>query len=138
MYVMTDESGRVTAATDREEFAGGMTEADEPESFDWAHFGDWVLKDGELVHDGAQTAAEEAARKEAEAEATRREAIDAGAADFFADGGRERMKAEIDTAKATADEAKGAADTAAASMNEYLDALLGLDATNETGANDAE
>lgn len=77
--------------------------------------------------------------------AERRATIDAGAADFFADGGRERMKAEIDTAKATAEEAKQTvseagttADTAAASMNEYLDALLGLDATDETEATDAE
>lgn len=70
--------------------------------------------------------------------AERRATVDAGAAEFFADGGRERMKAEIDTAKATADEAKGAADTAAASMNECLDALLGLDATDETEATDAE
>ena len=70
--------------------------------------------------------------------AERRATIDAGAAEFFADGGRERMKAEIDTAKATADEAKGAADTAAASVTEYVDALLGLDATDETEATDAE
>ena len=70
--------------------------------------------------------------------AERRATVDAGAAEFFADGGRERMKAEIDTAKATADEAKGAADTAAASMNEYLDALLGLSTTDETEATDAE
>ena len=138
IYVATDESGRVTGVTDREEFAGGMTGVEEPEEFDWAHFGDWVLKGGALVHDGAQTAAEEAVRQEAEAEAERRATVDAGAAEFFADGGRERMKAEIDTAKATADEAKGAADTAAASMNEYLDALLGLDATDETEATDAE
>lgn len=41
-------------------------------------------------------------------------------------------------AQATADEAKTTADTAAASMNEYLDALLGLDATDETEATDAE
>ena len=40
-------------------------------------------------------------------------------------------------AQATADEAKATADTAAASMNEYLDALLGLDATDETEATDA-
>ena len=41
-------------------------------------------------------------------------------------------------AKATADEAKTTADTAAASVNEYMDALLGLDTTNETEATDAE
>lgn len=68
MYVMTDEGGRVTAATDREEFAGGMTEVEEPEDLDWSRIGDWVLEGGALVHDGAQTAAEEAAREEAEAE----------------------------------------------------------------------
>ena len=42
------------------------------------------------------------------------------------------------TAQATADDAKATADTAAASMNEYMDALLGLNATNETEATDAE
>lgn len=68
IYVATDESGRVTGVTDREEFAGGMTGVEEPDGFDWARFGDWVLKDGALVYDGAQTAAEEAAREEAEAE----------------------------------------------------------------------
>ena len=41
-------------------------------------------------------------------------------------------------AKAAADEAKTTADTAAASVNEYMDALLGLDATDETEATDAE
>ena len=42
------------------------------------------------------------------------------------------------TARAAADEAKTTADTAAASMNEYMDALLGLDTTDETEATDAE
>lgn len=41
-------------------------------------------------------------------------------------------------AKSVADEAKTTADTTEASMNEYMDALLGLNATNETEANDAE
>ena len=41
-------------------------------------------------------------------------------------------------AKEVADEAKTTADTAAASVNEYLDALLGLDVTDETEATDAE
>lgn len=68
IYVATDETGRLTAATDREEFAGGMTEVDEPEEFDWSRIGDWSLAGGELIYDGAQTAAEEAARQEAEAE----------------------------------------------------------------------
>ena len=41
-------------------------------------------------------------------------------------------------AQTTADEAKTTADTAAASVNEYMDALLGLTTTDETGATDAE
>lgn len=41
-------------------------------------------------------------------------------------------------AQATADEAKAMADTSAASMNEYMDALLGLNTTNGTEAADAE
>ena len=41
-------------------------------------------------------------------------------------------------ARNTATEAKQTSETAAASMNEYLDALLGLDATDETEATDAE
>lgn len=48
------------------------------------------------------------------------------------------LSAKVTTAQTTADEAKSTADTAAASMNEYLDALLGLGATNETEATDAE
>ena len=43
-----------------------------------------------------------------------------------------------ESAQQTADEAKTAADTAAASVDEYMDALLGLGATDETGATDAE
>ena len=43
-----------------------------------------------------------------------------------------------ETAQQAADEAKATAGTAAASMNEYMDALLGLNATDETEATDAE
>lgn len=50
----------------------------------------------------------------------------------------EDATAKADEAKATSDEAKTAADTTAASMNEYMDALLGLGATDETEATDAE
>lgn len=137
-WVGTDADGRVNVSVTDEQYAEGMVEVEVEDGFDFSHQGDYKLIDGELVYDGAQTAAEEAARQEAEAEEERRATIDAGAAEYFADGGRERMKVEIDTAKATADEAKGAADTAAASMNEYMDALLGLDATDETEATDAE
>lgn len=41
-------------------------------------------------------------------------------------------------AKEVATEAKATADTAATSVNEYMDALLGLNTTNETEATDAE
>lgn len=50
---------------------------------------------------------------------------------------REMAEAMRD-ANAKADEAKAAADTTAASVDEYLDALLGLSATDETEAADAE
>lgn len=102
-WVGTDDSGRVNASTTVEEYSINMTEVEVDDDFDFAKQGDYRLVDGELVYDGAQTAAEEAARQEAEAEAERRAAIDAGAAEYFADGGRERMQAEIDAASGGAD-----------------------------------
>ena len=48
------------------------------------------------------------------------------------------LSAKVTATDAKADEAKSTADTAAASMNEYLDALLGLNTTSETEATDAE
>ena len=48
------------------------------------------------------------------------------------------LSAKVTATDAKADEAKATADTAAAGMNEYMDALLGLDATSETEATDAE
>ena len=47
-------------------------------------------------------------------------------------------QATADEAKAIADEAKATVDTSAASVNEYMDALLGLGTTGETEATDAE
>ena len=49
-----------------------------------------------------------------------------------------KLRLMVEDATAKADEAKAAADTAAAGMNEYMDALLGLGATDETEATDAE
>ena len=43
-----------------------------------------------------------------------------------------------ETAQQAANEAKSTAGTAAASVDEYMDALLGLGTTNETEATDAE
>ena len=48
------------------------------------------------------------------------------------------LSAKVTATDAKADEAKAAADTAAASVNEYMDALLGLNTTSETEATDAE
>ena len=48
------------------------------------------------------------------------------------------VRITAEEAQTTATEAKATADTAAASVNEYMDALLGLDATSETEATDAE
>lgn len=45
---------------------------------------------------------------------------------------------KADEAASVAGEAKQAADTAAASVNEYMDALLGLNTTDETEATDAK
>ena len=49
-----------------------------------------------------------------------------------------KLRLMIEGASAKADEAKATAGTAAASVDEYMDALLGLGATDETGATDAE
>lgn len=103
MWFQSDDTGRVVSCTDDKRFATGFTDLDAPKSFDPSRLGDYVVKDGAVTYEGAQTAAEEAARQEAEAEAERRATIDAGAAEYFADGGRERMQAEIDAASGGAD-----------------------------------
>lgn len=54
------------------------------------------------------------------------------------DGKADTAQSAADSAVSTAQEAKATADTAAASVNEYMDALLGLNATDETEATDAE
>lgn len=48
------------------------------------------------------------------------------------------IRTTAEEAKTAADEAKSTAGTAAASVNEYMDALLGLGTTDETEATDAE
>lgn len=79
----------------------------------------------------AQTASETAATAQAAADKAKGAVADATSA-------AQTAAEAAATAQTTADEAKATAGTAAASMNEYLDALLGLDATDETGATDAE
>lgn len=67
-WVGTDAEGRVNVSVTDEQYAEGMVEVEVDDGFDFGHQGDYLLKDGELVYDGAQTAAEEAARQEAESE----------------------------------------------------------------------
>lgn len=50
-WIQTDDTGRVTATTDQERFATGMTEFDFPEGFDFASQSEYRVVDGELVHD---------------------------------------------------------------------------------------
>ena len=51
---------------------------------------------------------------------------------------KEKLTKAIEQVGDTANEARATADTAAASVNEYMDALLGLNTTDETEATDAE
>lgn len=102
VWFATDAEGRVNSSTTVEEYTDdSFTEVEVDDGFDFLHQGDYRLVDGELVYDGAQTAAEEAARREAEAEAERRAIIDAGAAEYFADGGKEAMERAIEEAAAS-------------------------------------
>lgn len=58
MYVSTDDTGRICATTDVEEYAEGMTEFDFPEDFDFNAQDEWRIVDGELVHDPRPVPAE--------------------------------------------------------------------------------
>ena len=51
MYVQTDESGRVVAATDVLEYLPNGIEVERPDGFDESELRDWVLSDGKLVSD---------------------------------------------------------------------------------------
>lgn len=51
MWIQTDETGRILASTDVEEYAIGMTEFDFPDDFDFVTQDDYRIVDGELVHD---------------------------------------------------------------------------------------
>ena len=51
MYVQTDESGRVVAATDVLEYLPDGIEVERPDGFDESELRDWVLSDGKLVSD---------------------------------------------------------------------------------------
>lgn len=51
MWIQTDETGRILASTDVEEYAIGMTEFDFPDDFDFVTQDDYRIVDGKLVHD---------------------------------------------------------------------------------------
>lgn len=51
MFASLDETGRICATTDVEEYADGMSEFDFPEGFDFNSQSDYRIVDGELVHD---------------------------------------------------------------------------------------
>lgn len=54
MYVQTDENGRITATTERVEFADdSMFEFDFPDGFDFSEQNDYTIIDGNLAHDPA-------------------------------------------------------------------------------------
>lgn len=51
MYVKTDDTGRITATTQFEEYSEGMSEFDFPEDFDFDSQSEWRIVNGELLHD---------------------------------------------------------------------------------------
>lgn len=64
MYVMCDETGRIGACTDVEEYAGGMVEFDLPEDLDLTTINEYRIVDGGLVHDPLPPTEEELAAEE--------------------------------------------------------------------------
>ena len=78
-YVKTDETGRIGATTEYEEYAEGMEPFDFPDNFDFLLQSDYRIVDGELVHDPLPPTEEEL---EAESEAKRREQMGAAAVMF--------------------------------------------------------
>lgn len=63
-WIQTDDTGRITATTDDEEFATGMTEFEFPEGFDFASQSEYRIVDGELVHDPLPPTEEELAHQQ--------------------------------------------------------------------------
>ena len=67
MYYSADETGRIGATTDREDFAQGMRPFDFPDGFDFARQSEYRIVCGELIHDPLPPSEEAiAAREEAE------------------------------------------------------------------------
>lgn len=51
VWILTDETGRIVASTDVEEFAGGMEPFELPDDFDFSKQDDYRVVDGELASD---------------------------------------------------------------------------------------
>lgn len=61
MYIMTDESGRIIASTEFEEYTtADYTEIDVPEDFDASKMGDYVISNGGLAYSPRDTTEEDA------------------------------------------------------------------------------
>lgn len=51
MFVGVDDTGRICATTEYEEYAEGMNEFTFPDDFDFSTQSDYRIVDGELIHD---------------------------------------------------------------------------------------
>ena len=118
-YVQTNSQGRVVGWTFDAKYAIGFQEVELPEGFEVSRMTEWLYQDGEWTHDPLPEPPEPPEPQDPLAIAT-------------------EAKETAQAAQAAATDAKATADTAAANVNEYMDALLGLNATDETEATDAE
>ena len=100
-YISTSEDGRVLVVVTDPEYASGMQEAQLPEDFDMGHPGDYILQGGEVVFDGAQSAAEQAAEQEVESVMGRNASMVSESMAFFLDGGKAAMEKDIEEAKSS-------------------------------------
>lgn len=68
MYIATDSDGRITAMTDKKEFAIGMREVTLPDNFDRTNISDYIIsEDGTVTYSKRpETEAEKNARKQTE------------------------------------------------------------------------
>lgn len=64
MYVSLDETGRIGASTEFEEYAEGMTEFTFPDDFDFNQQDEYRIQNGELIHDPKPPSEEEIAAEE--------------------------------------------------------------------------
>lgn len=63
-FVSTDNSGRIFATTDQEQFAKSMTEFTFPDDFDFSIQDEYRIQNGELIHDPLPPSEEEIAAEQ--------------------------------------------------------------------------